>query len=359
MRAMKKAKNEKERTAIRQYLIDRYDQNVLAVDEAFGVLLDLVGPRAKVVLTADHGEEFFDHGGYEHGHTLFEELIRVPLIIGSPGLPPQRIRASVALMDIVPTLLDLLDQPVLSPPTHGHTGFSLVPISTAVTGAMERLAQRPLAMGRTYRADDHWGVFMAGKKWISTGSDEAVYDLSTDPGEQHNIADAAPELGDYPALLSTALDRPVRSVIRVSGTGPKRSIAGGPSVLTIRHPAGIESAWTRIDPNGDLVHPVLEDSIVKVPIIDGKKTPKEVFVIPKEGGSSTGLSVTRENADTTISATFAHTNNGADTKGSMTAGTALTGFTIDQTWQPLPDSAGGIVYNGEKTSDLRALGYVE
>jgi len=74
------------------YIERLYDEEILAADRGLGRLLDGLTARGRfertlLVVTSDHGEEFFDHGSFEHGHTLFSELIRVPLVVRAPGIP--------------------------------------------------------------------------------------------------------------------------------------------------------------------------------------------------------------------------------------------------------------------------------
>jgi len=98
-----------------------YDAEVAAVDRAFDRLraqleADGIWDDAVVVLTADHGEEFWDHGDFEHGHTLFSELIHVPLIIKAPlaaEIAPRVVDAQVRVLDTLPTVFELceLEQP--------------------------------------------------------------------------------------------------------------------------------------------------------------------------------------------------------------------------------------------------------
>ena len=69
--------------------------------------------RTTIVITADHGEEFWEHGDFEHGHTLYDELVRVPLIIKFPAKvrrARQKVTAQVRLVDIMPTILALLER---------------------------------------------------------------------------------------------------------------------------------------------------------------------------------------------------------------------------------------------------------
>ena len=98
-----------------------YDAEIAQNDAAFGDLLDEIERRgldrsSAVVLTADHGEEFFDHGGWKHGYTLYEEMLRVPLILRLPGNPGERTGRAIARpadqVDIAPTFLALAGAPV-------------------------------------------------------------------------------------------------------------------------------------------------------------------------------------------------------------------------------------------------------
>lgn len=89
--------------------IDRYDSEIAAADEGLGAIVARVRakrPRAVVIVSADHGEEFGDHGGRYHGTTVYDEQVRVPLVIDAPGLlEPRRVSAPVSLVDLMPTVL--------------------------------------------------------------------------------------------------------------------------------------------------------------------------------------------------------------------------------------------------------------
>lgn len=108
-----------------------YDAEVAYMDSQIGRLFDGLSERGLqensiVVLTADHGEEFLDHGGFEHGHTLYGELTDVPLIIRAQGdarARPAHYSASVGHVDVAPTLCELAG---LAPST-SYMGRSLVP----------------------------------------------------------------------------------------------------------------------------------------------------------------------------------------------------------------------------------------
>jgi len=82
--------------ADKNHLVGLYDGQIRYVDEQVGRLLEALlrtGQRANtiVIVTSDHGEEFWEHGNFEHGHTVYSELLHVPLIIGGPGLSPRRV----------------------------------------------------------------------------------------------------------------------------------------------------------------------------------------------------------------------------------------------------------------------------
>ncbi len=89
-----------------------YDEEVLAADEAIGQLvagLQAQGrwDRTVLAVTADHGEEFWDHGAFEHGHALYGELIRVPLLLRAPGVEAIRSDDLVQHVDLFHTLVEL------------------------------------------------------------------------------------------------------------------------------------------------------------------------------------------------------------------------------------------------------------
>ena len=92
--------------------VGKYDSEIAFTDHHIGRLLDLIKEKGLdddtiVVITADHGEEFYDHGGKLHGWKIYEEVVRIPLIIHVPGFTPQRIQPIVAQSDLAPTLLSL------------------------------------------------------------------------------------------------------------------------------------------------------------------------------------------------------------------------------------------------------------
>lgn len=95
--------------------VDRYDSELAYSDEAVGRIVAAVRqlrPRTVVIVSSDHGEEFGDHGGRYHGTTVFEEQLRVPLVVNAPELfQPRVVSEPVQTIDLLPTVLAALDVP--------------------------------------------------------------------------------------------------------------------------------------------------------------------------------------------------------------------------------------------------------
>ncbi|MGH7337617.1 MAG: sulfatase, partial [Myxococcota bacterium] len=121
---------EAQASAQRRALISLYDGEVAQNDESFGKLLAELARRGldrttAVLLTSDHGEEFFEHGGWKHGQTLYEEQLRIPLVLSLPGGRGAGtvVADPVEQIDLAPTLLDLARLPI----PRELPGRSLVP----------------------------------------------------------------------------------------------------------------------------------------------------------------------------------------------------------------------------------------
>jgi len=114
------------------HIIALYDGEIRWVDEHIGRILGVVDElglagRTAVIVTADHGDEFFEHGGKGHQRTLYREVVQVPLLVRVPGVTAgQVVDRPVSLVDIMPTVLDLLG----ARGPAGLNGSSLVPLMT-------------------------------------------------------------------------------------------------------------------------------------------------------------------------------------------------------------------------------------
>ncbi len=164
-----------------------YRNEVRSVDAAVGTVLDALErnglrDRTIVVVVGDHGEEFWEHDGVEHGRTVYDEVVRVPLLMRWPGrLPAGRaVDPVVRITDVAPTILDLLGIAV-PPQRDGETLLPLVrgePAAPRVALTENMLFAEPRVGLRTYdRKYVHWE---SGK--------EEVYDLHEDPRERRDLA---------------------------------------------------------------------------------------------------------------------------------------------------------------------------
>jgi arylsulfatase A-like enzyme len=231
--------------AAQQYIRDRYDNNVRFATDQIRRLVDTLDDNDVLLLFADHGEEFWDHGQYEHGHSLYDELVRVPLVIRAPGIEPGRVAAPVSLIDLAPTVLDLVGEPI----PEGTEGWSLVPLMRGEPEAEQRFRDRPVAFGRPLYGLERWGVRKGDDKWSTIEGREAMYDLSTDPGEQQNllindVTDAGAPLRD---ALANALGREVVVGYRLTPSQFKSAADWGTWVLC-SVPGGFSWAWPGEDP---------------------------------------------------------------------------------------------------------------
>jgi arylsulfatase A-like enzyme len=200
-----------------EYTKALYDGDILNADRHVGALLASLraaglADRTLVVVTSDHGEELADHypaNTGSHGHSLLDPLVMVPLIVADPTrrYPRQEVSAQVRLIDVLPTIADLLDVPV-EPPVEGR---SLVPLMEG-----GETGDRVAVMGNTRRGPPRMGVRAMGFKYVVTTGPDAttpplspapperqLYDLTADRAERHNLATERPALA---AALHRLLD---------------------------------------------------------------------------------------------------------------------------------------------------------
>lgn len=171
----------------RQQLTAAYDEEIAYVDAQIGRLFDALQARglfegSLVILTSDHGEELFDHGGFEHGHAQWEGVLRVPLVVWSRGSAPGRRQDPTSLTDLLPTLLEAAALPV----PRGLDGRSLWPI---MRGSGRVPGRWLAAQGNLYGDRDQQTVIRwPWKRIVSPGSGRAeLFDLESDPGETRDL----------------------------------------------------------------------------------------------------------------------------------------------------------------------------
>jgi choline-sulfatase len=179
-----------------------YDGEITYTDVHFAAILDGLDRRGlsddtMVVLTSDHGEEFWDHGSVGHGHSVYEELLHVPLFVRLPGEPARRLRDSVGLVDVMPTILEALGRPL----PENLSGRSFLP---SLRGAGYDAPQSTVSGFM-----EHWRTVNVGRYKLvqRPGHPPVLYDLAEDPGETRDVADAHPLIvGWLRGLLGASLD---------------------------------------------------------------------------------------------------------------------------------------------------------
>jgi arylsulfatase A-like enzyme len=170
-----------------------YDADILEFDT------EIIGPLVKklrdlgiyektiIVLCADHGDEFCEHGTQGHGTTLYEEVIHVPLIIKVPGLRGGKVVEELTqTVDIMPTIIELLGIPV----PHRAQGKSLVPLMKGeATGTMRKYAFGHLPGDESYIRSKQWKLirYWDGRK--------ELFHISEDRGEERNLWSKRPDVG--------------------------------------------------------------------------------------------------------------------------------------------------------------------
>jgi arylsulfatase A-like enzyme len=163
-----------------------YDGEIRFTDDTLSAIFDTLVDAGHVdntvvVVVSDHGEEFLEHGSKGHRHALYQEVIRIPMVVWMPSRFPARRSATTAtLADIAPTLLELAGVERMNP----TTGSSLVSILQG-TDSNDRVAVAELTAPP--RAPDLSAV-LSGKHKIVVDPDRATYyDLAVDPGEKRPV----------------------------------------------------------------------------------------------------------------------------------------------------------------------------
>lgn len=205
----------RERDAVRGL----YADEVRYADAAAGHLMDVLrreklSQRTTVVVTSDHGEEFWEHGGYEHGHTMYDELLRVPLVVVPPA-ERARFAGGTWIADLVstgcvaPTVLDVLGAAVPSQMRYPSLA------------SFWREGQPPLDLPPWVVSDGMYyfgpgrAVRTATEKYIEwPGRDvRLLFDLEADPLEAASLMDRSPERASRALAILAREDSLVRSPV--------------------------------------------------------------------------------------------------------------------------------------------------
>jgi arylsulfatase A-like enzyme len=176
-----------------RHLRDLYDGAIRYTDDQIGGFLERLrvlglDDETLVVFLSDHGEEFREHGGFLH-NDVYQEVLRVPLILRFPGDAPEegrghRIREVARLIDVMPTLLEFVG---LRVPDHAQ-GRSLLPLLRGAGGA-------PRAVFSQWRWKRYEALRVGNWKYIRRPSEDELFDLAEDPMEKRNLASDHRERG--------------------------------------------------------------------------------------------------------------------------------------------------------------------
>ena len=187
--------------------VDAYDSEIAAADDEVGNIVEVVEkrrPGAVFVVSADHGEELGDHGGRYHGTTVYEEQVRVPLVVVAPGVAPGVVNVPVQTIDLLPTTLAALDVPLPARVRGRDLGALLMsakPGGTSSAGA----ADQGLAYAET---DDYTLVARGDERLVCVRKIGSctLFDVRTDPLEMRPIVDRPARVREL-RKLTAALER--------------------------------------------------------------------------------------------------------------------------------------------------------
>lgn len=183
-----------------QYVSDLYDAEIRQLDfhlqRLFERLQELdLDESTCVIVTADHGEEFMEHGSVLHGQTMYGEVLRIPLLMKGPGIPRgERVEDLALLTDILPTALGRLG---LSPPPRCD-GLDLIREAAIGSGRLKhRLA---FAAGDHFNEEPDILRMVRNRRfklcYNRLTGDRELFDLVSDPLEKNNIVDAHHDIAD-------------------------------------------------------------------------------------------------------------------------------------------------------------------
>ena len=209
------------------YIVGLYDGEIQYVDAHLGRLLEAVRelPSERdlmTVLTSDHGEEFLDHGAFNHGYTLYEEQTLVPFIVSAPSrFDPRRVSQQVRLIDAAPTLLEMAGVDYRNTRFQGR---SLVPLMTGLSLDPQDAFSEATNVGSqsALRSTDSHKLIhsLIDPQWL-------FFDLGSDPGELNDLATQRTDrLRELAARLEAWREenRALRSQINIAGTGVDRVV---------------------------------------------------------------------------------------------------------------------------------------
>lgn len=203
------------------YMRSLYDSEIASVDHYFGRLVQILKDKGLyentlIVFISDHGEEFREHGGYYHGHTLYDELTRVALVLKPPApFAPRRLSEPVQTIDVYPTIVGLAGGDPTSLPGRN--------LADTLRGDQRGLDETyPIFSETDLQADLRSIVVGRHKLVLQDRTPRGIadilrlYDLSEDPGEHRNRIQDEPIRGSLLAELVQKHQREVAGRLKYS-----------------------------------------------------------------------------------------------------------------------------------------------
>ena len=185
----------------RREKLTRYDGEIAYLDDQIGELLEKlkelgIYDTTMIIITSDHGEFFGEHGLWYHSHELYEEVLRIPLIIKFPsshfrkGVYPKR----VSLVDILPTVMNFLKLPLPG----DVQGVDLFEGDRSVMSEIYRHADAGGSLKKDVFVRELKSLVLNNYKYIKeyteeSGGQDELYDIESDPGELYNLIEEAPD----------------------------------------------------------------------------------------------------------------------------------------------------------------------
>jgi hypothetical protein len=241
-----------------EYVVSRYDEEIAYTDQVLQRLVRELEARGLwdntlFVLTADHGEEFHEHGGWQHREDLMPEKLRIPLIVKFPGAAHGGLRLGglASAVDIVPTVLRAVGLPV---PDYLPGRDLLASPDTGTTGRSVHFAEYWREVDFVI-SEAHYSIVSETAQFIQAvpvtqdaKATQRLFDLTADPAAQHNLAAERPhEVSSWARLL----DRRYRTGCTLAACGADaRSTFSGEARSSVPI---VEFETTRCEP-GDSAH---------------------------------------------------------------------------------------------------------
>lgn len=186
--------------------LGRYDGEIANSDRQIGFLIQYLKymdlwEDTVVIVTSDHGEEFQEHGGKTHARTCYVESTHVPLVVRIPGIEPQKIDRPVGLLDVTPTVLEIVGETAEIERMHGQS--LLIPALAPALAPDDRLLSCAVVSQRASQGN-YFVRAVRSKKWLLVhhvldGAYE-LYDTLADPKEERDLYSSQAEEPDVVRL---------------------------------------------------------------------------------------------------------------------------------------------------------------